>query len=279
MENMIQSLGALIQRTSGDDRTWDNGRHLSRISKELMKLSSLGTAFSILTWLSGAALPGLASIGMGDSGSGWLDGRDPVVQILEPAASTQYLGGTTVPLSWSIEEGNLVVSIARIRIDGAIVDSLTLPAGENPYDWPWLVPQIVASFCFLEVEARDLYGNVCNVVSERFSILPSYTGVDQPPDPLTTSLSEPRPNPFNPLTRFECRLASEGQLSLAVYDLQGRLVRRLAEETLGSGLHSYSWNGTDDRGHRVASGSYLIRLAFSGPDAHVTSVRKVVLLP
>jgi hypothetical protein len=217
-------------------------------------------------------------MGLADSAPDTLDGHDPEITILEPAGSTQYMGGSTVPLSWSLAEAHLQDQIARIRMDGFLVDSLATPSGDNPYIWYWTVPQIVASFCYLEVTARDHFGNATTEISARFSVLPSFTSVPPPAAGLPT-LSQPRPNPFNPLTHFHCELASEGNLSLAVFDLQGKRVRQLAAGVWESGTHAFAWDGTDEAGHRAASGTYLIRLAYTTGTARGTLVRKVVLLP
>ncbi|MEN8006651.1 MAG: FlgD immunoglobulin-like domain containing protein [Candidatus Krumholzibacteriota bacterium] len=55
-------------------------------------------------------------------------------------------------------------------------------------------------------------------------------------------------------------LALEGNLSLAVYDLQGRLVRELlGGERLAAGFHRVVWDGRDSRGLQAASGVYLVQ--------------------
>jgi flagellar hook assembly protein FlgD len=47
---------------------------------------------------------------------------------------------------------------------------------------------------------------------------------------------------------------------IAVYDIQGRRVRPLLDQTVPAGYHSVIWDGRDDGGHAVASGIYLARL-------------------
>lgn len=71
-----------------------------------------------------------------------------------------------------------------------------------------------------------------------------------------------RPNPFGPSTTILFRLARPTEVSLRVYDLRGRLVRILLPGTSeGSGEHRVVWDGTDDGGQNVVSGSYFCRLA------------------
>lgn len=49
-------------------------------------------------------------------------------------------------------------------------------------------------------------------------------------------------------------------LKLAVYDVNGRLVRTLADEFHDPGYHSLTWDGADSKGRRVAAGIYVVRL-------------------
>ncbi len=82
------------------------------------------------------------------------------------------------------------------------------------------------------------------------------------------------PNPLNPGTTIRFDLVREGRVDLAVYDLNGRLVRTLAGDVLPSGEHRAAWDGRDETGQTVASGVYLVRLR--GSD--FTSARRVLLV-
>jgi len=72
------------------------------------------------------------------------------------------------------------------------------------------------------------------------------------------------PNPFNPVTEVRFVLPDgmgDMAVSVQVHDLAGRLVRRLpVSGRLEPGTHSVTWNGVDDRGRTVGSGTYLVRL-------------------
>ncbi|MBK6735549.1 MAG: proprotein convertase P-domain-containing protein [bacterium] len=68
------------------------------------------------------------------------------------------------------------------------------------------------------------------------------------------------PNPFNPLTTIKFDLPRDGHVALRIYDLSGRAVRTLADDNLVRATHTYQWDGTDDAGHRLASGVYYYRV-------------------
>ena len=90
--------------------------------------------------------------------------------------------------------------------------------------------------------------------------------VDVPTGPpaARTALLGNSPNPFNPLTEVAFTLAHDALARLTVHDLRGRLVRTLADGRLPAGAHDVRWDGRDEAGRGVASGTYLLRLAADG---------------
>jgi photosystem II stability/assembly factor-like uncharacterized protein len=72
------------------------------------------------------------------------------------------------------------------------------------------------------------------------------------------------PNPFNPETTIRYSLPRATQVRLYVYDVSGRLVRRLEEGMEPAGERAVTWNGRDDRGTPVGSGVYIYRLDVDG---------------
>ena len=82
------------------------------------------------------------------------------------------------------------------------------------------------------------------------------------------------PNPFNPSTEIRLVVANREHVSVSILDVQGRLVRTLADEVMDPGARSVIWDGQDDAGRGVASGSYVVRLQTDS----VVDSRTVVLL-
>ena len=78
--------------------------------------------------------------------------------------------------------------------------------------------------------------------------------------PTEFDLAQNFPNPFNPTTTITFAVPKAGDVTLAIYNLRGRLVRTLAEGPLAAGQHKVVWDGNDSRGLRVASGIYVYRL-------------------
>jgi hypothetical protein len=72
------------------------------------------------------------------------------------------------------------------------------------------------------------------------------------------------PNPFNPRTTIRFETPEARPARLRVLDVRGRVVRTLLDADPGRGERSLSWDGRDDAGRPVASGSYRIRLEQGG---------------
>ena len=90
------------------------------------------------------------------------------------------------------------------------------------------------------------------------------TGVEAEVTPPMTRLLRNYPNPFNPATRIVFRLDRDAQATLRVFDVHGRLVRTLVDSYLAAGPRTVEWDGRDDRGRPLASGTYYMRLQGGG---------------
>ncbi|MFA7330146.1 MAG: T9SS type A sorting domain-containing protein [Candidatus Delongbacteria bacterium] len=80
--------------------------------------------------------------------------------------------------------------------------------------------------------------------------------------PAAAGLGRAWPNPFNPATTVSYRLTRSADVRLALYDLQGRLVRTLVDAARPTGEHVLRVDGSD-----LASGLYLLELRLDGQPA------------
>jgi hypothetical protein len=72
------------------------------------------------------------------------------------------------------------------------------------------------------------------------------------------------PNPSSGTTWFHFQLPQQASAQIRVYDLSGRLVRTLVDETLSPGSHYIQWDCRNGRGHQVARGVYYYQLNVNG---------------
>jgi hypothetical protein len=74
------------------------------------------------------------------------------------------------------------------------------------------------------------------------------------------------PNPFNATTDIRFDMPSSGSVKIAVHDVNGRLVRVLADGSRNEGSYSAGWDGKDQSGNPVPSGIYVCRMEVRSPD-------------
>ena len=98
------------------------------------------------------------------------------------------------------------------------------------------------------------------------------------PLPDRSWLAPPYPNPFNSTTTLEYLIRNshngEEHVVIAIYSINGQLVRVLTDESVPAGRYQIYWEGTDWMGYRAGSGVYFaVMLA-----GEIRIVRKMVLL-
>ncbi len=77
---------------------------------------------------------------------------------------------------------------------------------------------------------------------------------------MTKSEISNYPNPVHSVVSIQYSVVKPGQISLKVYDICGKLVRTLVNESKPAGTYTMKWDGRDNRGKKVASGIYLYRI-------------------
>jgi hypothetical protein len=84
------------------------------------------------------------------------------------------------------------------------------------------------------------------------------------PGELALNLYPNHPNPFGVETSLRFSIPSRTHVSLAVYDVSGRLVSSVYEQVLDAGEYHAKWNGEDTFGARVSPGVYFVKLTTPG---------------
>ena len=95
-----------------------------------------------------------------------------------------------------------------------------------------------------------------------------------PLKPLENRLEQNYPNPFNPETQIRFQIGQPQHVTLDVFDLLGRRVRRLIDAPRPAGAHQIVWDARDDAGLPAPSGLYLYRIQAGA----FTATQKMTLL-
>jgi hypothetical protein len=120
----------------------------------------------------------------------------------------------------------------------------------------WVDPDYDGGPMHYKTTALDYSGNESDAADPG-----TVTAAGNPKQPIEFALHPNAPNPFNPTTVIRYDIPHNGVVvRLHVYDIAGRLVRTLVNETQSAGRKSVTWDGRDDGGRSAASGVYFYRL-------------------
>lgn len=196
---------------------------------------------------------------------------------------------------------------ARGNVEGVIMDSMGHPLSDveivygyylDPYGN--YLPKIAQSNSDGFFRIRD-YAKIMNLefFKENFQYL--YQRIQNWPDSTVSiqvmldpvvAIDEERinrfftllinyPNPFNNSTRIGFTLFIPAKVEVSIYDLLGRKIKTLVNESRLPGVHFVYWNGRDEKDEEVSSGVYIYRVMIrqeGSPLIVFSRTRKMMLL-
>jgi hypothetical protein len=113
---------------------------------------------------------------------------------------------------------------------------------------------------------RLVAASSCGAVSS-FPATLDFTGVTAAPSPgsvRTTVFEALGPNPAGGASQLSFSLAHDAAVGVRIYDVAGRLVRRIDVGRLPAGHHLTSWDARDNNGQTVSAAPYFVRLDVDG---------------
>lgn len=119
-------------------------------------------------------------------------------------------------------------------------------------------PGAPTSELFYIVTANDVHENQSMPSNEANVGTPS--GVDGAPSISTLTVLPNFPNPFSGQTAFSIGIVSASDVSIDLFDVAGRRVRRLSISGVEAGWHRLPFSGVDDDGRRLPPGVYFYRV-------------------
>ncbi|KAA3602041.1 MAG: DUF4331 domain-containing protein [Calditrichaeota bacterium] len=106
-------------------------------------------------------------------------------------------------------------------------------------------------------------GNIVTLFEENILVK-----VEHEEGPITRSyrLNQNFPNPFNPSTTIQFSIARTAPVNIQVFNFKGQLVKTLVNNVdyEEAQLHEVAWDGTDNQGNLVSSGTYLYQIKSLG---------------
>ena len=126
-----------------------------------------------------------------------------------------------------------------------------------------------ASLAEYGLEAMDSYNSSDHSPRVLDIKIPADVEIGEAVVPKNIKISAPYPNPFNPQTAIQIELNENMHLYVAVFDINGRVVKQLINGYLQKGNHEITFNNKG-----LTSGIYFIRIEGEG----IQHTSKVVLL-
>ncbi|MFC1556890.1 choice-of-anchor V domain-containing protein [candidate division KSB1 bacterium] len=135
----------------------------------------------------------------------------------------------------------------------------------NTWTFDWQAPASDAGPVTIYAAGNAANGNGSNqgdfIYTKSLTRNTLVTGVEvQDTSPGTFKLHGNYPNPFNPATAIRFDLDRPGYVELKIFDVNGREVRTLINESLPRGSHSVTWDSGDNSGTPIPSEIYFTRL-------------------
>lgn len=98
--------------------------------------------------------------------------------------------------------------------------------------------------------------------------------------PMKYSLLQNYPNPFNPETIIKFAVPEYSFVTIKIYDMLGKEVKTLVSDNRQAGYFDVKWNGKDNKGIKVSSGTYIYRITANSEKSGKEFVesKKMVLL-
>lgn len=206
--------------------------------------------------------------------------------------TTAYLGARLVRIVPDGSAGGVLISVKgtgtyankwALRVAVAYADVVTyMPVEKNALTGEMSVTITGAAWQnaqdILLVAANDVSDlNVTSATPIPFTYRVRYLHPEAVSSPPVSrfELGQNLPNPFNPATVIPFVLDESAAVDLAVYDVQGRVVRRLISGAyMEAGDHRVTWDGQTENGSSAGAGVYFVRLSAGNE----TRVRRMTLI-
>ena len=164
-------------------------------------------------------------------------------------------GGVIEAGDWLLSyNGNVLTGIRQWQ--DVMIDIPAMGVGDNKQTVGYFEEGDIPTFKLLKQSTGDLIslgGDIPSWTTNGVYILSSLAEMNLIPDDYI--LSSAYPNPFNPVTTLEFGIPTDSEVSIEIYNLQGRLVESLVRGHMDAGYHSVVWNADNH-----SSGMYFVKM-------------------
>lgn len=182
-----------------------------------------------------------------------------------------YLNGSlNGPLGMAFDINGQVQSVRMVDKEGTDLvvehnEGRVVIAGKGNFAVNELLGYVVVSTQEKELELSNLRFNDVKKGSVKIQVADA---ADQ------NTVAFNYPNPIVSETKIHVTFPTEGQYSVAIYDMLGNKVKTMSNTVQNAGEKVFVWDGTDELGNLVGSGMYIYRI--DGADVHIAKQMTVV---
>jgi photosystem II stability/assembly factor-like uncharacterized protein len=202
-----------------------------------------------------------------DSLTGWVVGGnyDTIPVILKTTNGGQNWTQQTSPIRWHLMCVRFLNANQGCAVgwQGTVITTTNGGSTWLPSPRLHVFPgaQNLTCLFFRSLAPNDYKGWICGSGLEVYS---ARFGLDAVPEsgglPREFSLSQNYPNPFNPSTTIGFQMSQRENAQVNIYNSIGQLLRILVNDQREPGTHTVVWDGKDNSGNFVASGSYFYQV-------------------
>jgi hypothetical protein len=202
----------------------------------------------------------------------FVDIAPPSVTLTSPNGGEVWNFGETQPITWLATDnvGVTAIDLAYSTDGGATYPNVIGTGLANTGSYLWAVPNVNTATVRVLVTAHDAAGlSAADDSDADFEIVSSAAAVADvllaPGEVLGVY-----PNPaYAGAANILFRIPQATAVDVSIYDVTGKLVKKIAAGAFSGGLRTANWDGRDESGKPASAGIYLVRLV-AGSGIHQT---------
>lgn len=130
----------------------------------------------------------------------------------------------------------------------------------------------VNNFGYMVLKNSSLVANFKLIIGKEVAINDQVKAASEIPTEF--SIKQNYPNPFNPDTKIDFNIPKSGNVKIEIFNILSQKVRTLVNQEFNAGSYSATWNGRNDFGKQLSSGTYF----YSIESGTFRMIKKMILM-
>ena len=202
----------------------------------------------------------------------FVDIAPPSVTLTSPNGGEVWNFGESQSITWIATDNVGVTAIdLAYSTDGGVTYPNVIGTGlANTGSYLWAVPNLNTTTARVRITAHDAAGltNADDSDANFEIVSPAAAVADLVLGPGEVLGVYPNPA-FAGTAHILFRIPPTTAVDVSIYDVTGKLVKKIAAGTFPGGVRTANWDGRDESGKPASAGIYLVRLV-GGPGVHQT---------